>query len=310
MMGSSKPNAGTCAVPLVQLKKHNRYDYLPLPERPDFSWPEGKRLAVCINNNIEVFSFLAGLGSDSASVTAPQTTRNYAWRDYGNRVGQWYVFELLDEFGLPASHNVNSMLIAECPQIVARIKQRGDEFIGHGRTNAERQDVLSEEEEKKLIDEATQALRRYTGHQPAGWLGPYLAQSSVTLDLLKEAGYKYVLDWPADDQPFWMRTRSGPLLSVPYSLELNDSPTIVFRQEAVASFEKMIVDQFDEMLLQSRKWPLVYSLVIHPFIIGQPFRLRALRRALAHIMKSQDQIWITTPEAIATYFEKVVPAPR
>jgi allantoinase len=304
------PMQGSCAVPLVHLKKHNRYDYLPLPDRPDFSWPDGKRLAVCINNNIEVFSFLSGLGSDSATVTAPQTTRNYAWRDYGNRVGQWYVFDLLDEHKLPASHNINSMLIAECPQIVARIKQRGDELIGHGRTNAERQDVLGEDEERQLIGETTQALKQYTGHQPAGWLGPYLAQSPVTLDLLKEAGYKYVLDWPADDQPFWMRTRSGPLLSVPYSLELNDSPAIVFRQEAVANFEKMIVDQFDEMLLQSRKWPLVYSLVIHPFIIGQPFRLRALRRALAHIMRARDQVWMTTPGSIAAHFEKVVPAPK
>ena len=296
-------------MPLAQLNKHNRYDYSPLPNRPDFLWPGGKRLAVCICNNIEVFSFLSGLGSDSASLAAPQTTRNYAWRDYGNRVGQWYLFDLLEEYGLPASHNINSMLIDECPQVVARIKQRGDEFIGHGRTNAERQDVLSEQEEKQLIAEATQSMKRYTGMQPAGWLGPYLAQSAVTLDLLKEAGYKYVLDWPADDQPFWMRTRSGPLLSVPYSLELNDSPVIVFRQEAVANFEKMIIDQFDEMLLQSRKWSLVYSLVIHPFIIGQPFRLRALRRALAHIVKSRDDLWITTPGSVATHFTKMVPAP-
>jgi allantoinase len=296
-------------VPLIEPKKHNRYDYRPLPERPDFTWPGGKRLAVCINNNIEVFSFLSGLGSDSASVTAPQTTRNYAWRDYGNRVGQWYVFDLLEEYGLPASHNINSMLIDECPQIVARIKQRGDEFIGHGRTNAERQDVLSENEEKQLIAEVTESIKRYAGQQPAGWMGPYFAQTPVTLDLLKEAGYKYVLDWPADDQPFWMRTRSGPLLSVPYSVELNDSPTIVFRQEAVANFEKMIVDQFDEMLLQSRKWPLVFSLVIHPFIIGHPFRLRALRRALGHILKSRDQVWIATPGKVAAHFEKVAPPP-
>jgi hypothetical protein len=97
---------------------------------------------------------------------------------------------------------------------------------------------------------------------------------------------------------------------VPYSLELNDSPVIVFRQEAVANFEQMIIDQFDEMLLQSRKWSLVYSLVIHLFIIGQPFRLRALRRALAHIVKSQDDLWITTtPGSVATHFEKMVPAP-
>jgi allantoinase len=118
-----------------------------------------------------------------------------------------------------------------------------------------------------------------------------------------------VLDWPADDQPFWMRTRSGPLLSVPYSLELNDSSALVFRQEAVANFEKMIVDQFDELLLQLRKWSLVYSLVIGPFIIGQPFRLRALRRASAYIMQSRDQIWITRPRSIAAHFERVVPPP-
>jgi peptidoglycan/xylan/chitin deacetylase (PgdA/CDA1 family) len=297
-------------MPLVELKRHNRYDYSPLPERPDFSWPGGKRLAFCINNNIEVFSFLAGLGSDSATVTAPQTTRNYAWRDYGNRVGQWYLFDLLEEHGLPASHNINSMLIDECPQIAARIKQRGDEFIGHGRTNAERQDVLNEQEEKQLIGEATERIKRFTGEQPVGWMGPYLAQTAVTLDLLKEAGYKYMLDWPADDQPFWMRTRSGPLLSIPYSLELNDSPVLVFRQQAVADFEQMIVDQFEELLVQSRKRSLVFSLVLHPFIIGQPFRLRALRRALAHMMQSRDQLWITTPKGIAAHFEKVVPPPK
>src|ERR1700681_4318024 len=92
-------------MPLAQLNKHNRYDYCPLPNRPHFLWPGDKRLAVCICNNIEVFSFLGGLGSYSSSFAAPQTTRNYAWRDYGNRVGQWYLFDLLEEYGLPASLN-------------------------------------------------------------------------------------------------------------------------------------------------------------------------------------------------------------
>lgn len=294
-------------MPLIQLAQHGRYGYEPLPERRHFTWPDGKRLAVAICNNIEVFSFLSGLGSDSASVTAPQTTRNYAWRDYGNRVGQWYLFDLLDEYAMPASHNFNALLFEACPQIAERIMARGDEFVGHGRTNAERQDVLPEEEERRLIQEATATMKAHTGKQPAGWLGPYLTQTPVTLDLLKEAGYEYVLDWPADDQPFWMKTRAGPILSVPYSIEVNDSPTMVFRQEGAANFERTMIDQFDEMLLQSRKWPLVYTIVLHPFVIGQPFRLRALRRALAHIADARDDIWITTPGEIARHFASVRP---
>lgn len=293
---------------LIQLLHHHRYKYAPLPERPLFDWPEGKRLAVCVCNNIEIFSFLDGLGSDSASVSAPQTTRNFAWRDYGNRVGQWYLFDLLDELSIPASHNFNSLLFDTCPQIAERIRKRGDELVGHGRTNAERQDVLPEETERQLISEATSAMKAFTGLQPAGWLGPYLTQTRVTIDLLREEGYHYVLDWPADDQPFWMRTRAGPILSVPYSIEVNDSPTMIFRQQGALDFERMMIDQFDEMLLQSAKWPLVYTIVLHPFVIGQPFRLRALRRALNHIVACRDEVWITTTGQVAAYYSGLFPA--
>jgi allantoinase len=293
---------------LIELTKHDRYNYSPITERPDFSWPDGKRLAVCICNNIEIFSFLNGLGSDSASLTAPQTTRNYAWRDYGNRVGQWYLFDLLDEAGFIASHNFNSLLFDHCPQIADRIMQRGDEFIGHGRTNAERQDLLSEDAERALIRQTTESIRSYTGKPPAGWLGPYLAQSPATLDLLKEEGYSYILDWPADDQPFWMNTRAGGLLSVPYSIEINDSPVMVFRQQAAEDFERAMIDQFDEMLRLSEKYPLVYTIVLHPFVIGQPFRLRALRRALEHINANRDPLWITTPGQVSAHYSDLFPA--
>lgn len=292
---------------LINLKQHDRYDYSPLPERPVFDWPGGKRLSVAICNNIEVFSFRDGIGSDSAQVGAPQTTRNYAWRDYGNRVGQWYLFDLLDEMSLPASHNFNSLLFHHCPAIADRILERGDEFIGHGRTNAERQDSLSPEDERALIEESYNAILDYTGKPPAGWLGPYLAQSDITLDLLKEVGFSYMLDWPADDQPFWMRTRNTPILSVPYSIELNDSPVMAFRQEGAANFEQMMIDQFDEMLLQSKKYPLCYTVVLHSFLIGHPYRLRALRRALTHILKHRDHIWITTPGGVADFYAEMFP---
>ena len=285
----------------MKLAVHDRYDYIPLDDRPVYDWPGGKRLAVCFCNNIEVFSFLEGLGTDSTVIGAPQTTRNFAWRDYGNRVGQWYMFDLFEEFGVPVSHNLNSLLMEHCPQIGEKIKARGDEVVGHGRTNAERQDVLDEAGEAQLIKETTDTLADYFGTKPKGWLGPYLAQTPVTLDLLDEAGYDYVMDWPADDQPFWMRTRKGRILSVPYSIELNDSPAMVFRQHSGEQFERMLIDQFDEMLVQSKKRPLVYTAVIHPFVIGQPFRLRALRRAMEHILKHRDDIWVTTPGEIAKY---------
>ncbi|HWB47521.1 MAG TPA: polysaccharide deacetylase family protein [Stellaceae bacterium] len=287
----------------MKLPRHGRYDYVPIHRRPVYDWPEGKRLAVFFCNNIEFFAFRAGLGSDSTGAPSDQNQRNYAWRDYGNRVGIWSYFDLLDEFGLPGAHNVNSAVLEECPAIVARMNARGDEYVGHGRTNSERQDGLWEEDEARLIAECTEVVARLSGKRPTGWLGPYLAQTGVTLDLLKEAGYRYCMDWALDDQPIWMTTRAGPILSVPYPIELNDSPSLVFRRHTGRMFEEMLVDQFDEMLDQSRKYPLVYSVALHPFIIGQPFRLRALRRALRHIMEHKDALWITTPGEIARYCE-------
>lgn len=283
------------------LPAHGRYPYSAIPHRPVYEWPNGTRLAVTFYNNIEAFAYRAGLGSDSTGAPAAQNQRNFAWRDYGNRVGLWAYLDLLEAYGLPGSHNVNSAVLAECPAIVERLNARGDEYVGHGRTNAERQDILWEEDERRLIVEATDTIQSLSGHRPEGWLGPYIAQSPVTLDLLKEAGYRYVMDWPADDQPFWMRTRSGPILSVPYPIELNDSPAMVFRQHTGQDFEGMMIDQFDEMLDRSRKYPLVCGFVAHPFVIGQPFRMRAFRRAVEHILRHRDKLWITTPGEIARY---------
>jgi peptidoglycan/xylan/chitin deacetylase (PgdA/CDA1 family) len=286
---------------IMDIQYHDRYAFSALPDRPVYDWPNGKRLAVCICNNIEWFSFMDGLGSDHTVPGAAQTTRNYAWRDYGNRVGLWYLFDLLDELGLPASHNLNAAVLENCPQIVDRIRARNDEVIGHGVTNSERQDIMDEATERAMIAETTAAISSNFGAPPRGWLGPYIVQSDVTLDLLKEAGYSYMLDWPADDQPFWMKTRAGPILSVPYSIELNDSPAQVFRHHTGREFEEMILDHFHEMLSQSRNYPLVFTIVLHPFVIGQPFRLHALRRALTGILQKRDQLWLTTPGGIADH---------
>ena len=161
----------------MKLPRHGRYDYVPIHKRPVYDWPEGKRLAVFFCNNIEFFAFGAGNSPDSTGEHAAPSQRNYAWRDYGNRVGLWYYFDLLDQFGLPGAHNVNSSVLEECPAIVERMNARGDEYVGHGRSNSERQDVLWEEDEARLIAECTEVVTRLSGKPPTGWLGPGLAES-------------------------------------------------------------------------------------------------------------------------------------
>lgn len=285
----------------MRLPGHGRYAHSAIKDRPAYEWPNGARLALLVCNNIEHFAYRAGLGSDSAQPGAAQNQRNYAWRDYGNRVGLWNLLEMLDELALRCAHNVNTAALDACPEIAPALRARGDEFIGHGRTNAERQDGMWEEDERRLIAESREGILRHAGTAPQGWLGPYIAQSAATLDLLREEGFSYVMDWPADDQPFWMRTRAGPILSVPYSIELNDSPALVFRQHSGREFAQMIVDQFDEMLEQSKRRPLVMSVVLHPFITGQPFRLRPLREALRHILSHRERLWVTRPGELARY---------
>ena len=291
-------------MPSIKLPHHARYDYSPITERKDYNWPGGKRLALCITTNIECFAFGRGRGHDNAKHGEPQTQRNYSWRDYGNRVGIWRFFDMFDELKLPAAHNTNSLLYDHAPQIFEAIRRRGDEIVAHGRTNAENlRDFLWEEDEARVIRDVTDTFARNEGSAPKGWMGAGTYENSTTPDLLKEAGYKYLMDWPCDDQPIWMRTRAGPLLCVPYPAEINDSPMIIHRQHTAREFCDMLVDQFDEMIEQCAKEPLVYNISIHPYVFGQPFRLNPLRAALKHCLghRLQDRIWLCKPEDISDY---------
>jgi peptidoglycan/xylan/chitin deacetylase (PgdA/CDA1 family) len=288
---------------MLKLPGHGRYDHLNIAQRPNYTWPDGKRLAFYIALNIEHFAFGAGLGMDPTVRGGPQTSRNWAWRDYGNRIGNWRLFEILDELNLPATILLNSAVCYQYPDIVEKIRQRGDDVCGHGRTNAELLTPMWEHDEARVIKEVTEVIENYVGKRPYGWMGPGAAESKMTPDVLKEAGYTYLLDWPFDDQPMWMRTRSGPLLSVPYPLELNDAGTLVGRDHTGREFADMIVDQFEELLDASDKQPLVFALSLHGFIVGQPFRLRPLRKAIKHCVehKHADRVWFTRAGDIANY---------
>ena len=286
----------------MKLPTHDRYDYRPLRGRPDYAWPDGRRLAVYFALNLEHFSFGEGLGAELAPGGPQPDVLNFAWRDWGNRVGAWYLLEAFDALGLPMAALVNSAMYDYAPQLVAAFRARGDEIVGHGRTNSERQGTLGEAAEKALIAQSTQRMTEAENRAPEGWLGPWISQSALTPDLLAEAGYRYLLDWCLDDQPIWFRCRGGRrILAVPYPQEANDIPAIVARKMNGAAFADLIVDQFDEMLELSADRPLVMGVALHAYLVGQPHRLRHLKRALRHITRQRGQLWLTTPGAIARH---------
>lgn len=285
------------------LPTHGRYDYAAIVDRAPARWPAGQGLAVYVALNLEQYAWGEGLVEDLVpGIPAPDVLNN-SWREYGNRVGAWRLLALLKEHALPVSLLVNSELYGVAPQLVAAFRDYGAEIASHGRTNSEHQAALSEAEERALIDAVTATIAGHEGGPPAGWLSPWIAETQRTPDLLHEAGYRYVLDWCMDDQPVWLKTRGGRLLSVPYPQELNDSAAIIGRHVSAAEFADMIVDQFDEMVMQARDQPLVMGISLHAMIAGQPFRLRQLRRAFAHIARHRDVVWLTTAGQIAEHWQ-------
>ncbi|RYJ00736.1 MAG: polysaccharide deacetylase, partial [Acetobacteraceae bacterium] len=202
------------------LPTHGRYPYAPWPGRARYAWPGGAKLAVYLGVNLEHFAFGEGLGAELAPGGPPPDVLNYAWRDYGNRVGGWRLIELLDQLRLPATVLLNSAMYDYAPALVAAHRARGDEIAGHGRTNSERQSTFDEAAERRLIAESTAAILAREGIAPRGWLSPWIAESRVTPELLVEAGYRYTLNWCADDQPIWLATKAGPLLAIPYPQEV------------------------------------------------------------------------------------------
>ncbi|MFM9883279.1 MAG: polysaccharide deacetylase family protein [Burkholderiales bacterium] len=287
------------------LKSHGRFDYSPIHRRADFAWPGGKRLAVYVALNLEAYSFGEGMIEEIAPPgpgPAPDVM-NWSWLEYGNRIGAWRLRDMFHGLGMPCTLLVNAEVYAHCPELPQAFQSDGHEIGAHGRTNSELQGNLPEADEAALIAGATRAIEAGSGKRPAGWLGPWISESRVTPDLLHEAGYEYVLDWCCDDQPFWLKTRKGRILAVPYPQELNDSNTVIGRRVNPDDFADMIVDNFEEMREQSTLQPLVMGISLHAHCAGQPFRLRHFRRALSRICKMREEIWLTTAGGIARHYQ-------
>ena len=287
---------------MTDIAHHGRYDYSPIAERADFDWPDGRRVAIYLGINHEVFAFGVGLGATLAPSQTQPDVMNYAWRDYGNRVGAWRFMELFDRLELRTTALINGDIITACPGLAEACRYRGDEIAAHGLTNAEAQGDMTEEQERDLIG---RTLERFDaiGVRPRGWLGPWISESRITPDLLEEAGFDYLLDWAHDDQPVRLATRSGKgILSVPYSQEINDIPAIIARQQEASTFASMIEDAVDQLLAEADRRPSVLGIALHPYVMGQPHRARALDRVLTRLReRDDDRIWWTTAGAIADH---------
>ena len=291
------------------LKTPDLFAYSSIVDRPAFTWPNGKKLAVYVALCVEHFSYGSGLGLALSPGLAHPNTYNWGWREYGNRVGGWRLKDLFDDYQLPLTILLNTAIYDHCPDLVAAFRARGDEIVAHGRTNSEHQNGMPIDAERALIAEATAAIATHEGVAPQGWMSPGAHPSQNTEALLAEHGYAYTLDWPIDDQPVWMKTGNGPLLAMPYPHEVNDVPMIVMHDGSAGNFADMAIDNLDEMLRQSSRQSLVYGITIHTFIVGQPFRIAQFRRFCDRLAAARDDIWFATAGEIARHYETIVPRP-
>ena len=294
----------------------HRYPFAALPKRPTYSWPNGAKLAVYFALNVEAFEFGRNPGPDFTSLPSAPFHRGFAYRDFGNRVGIWRILELFDRYQIPLAILTNTSVYDICPEVLVPFRERGDEFVGHGRTNSERQIDMAENDERSMLAEVRDRFILEEGKPPQGWLGPFISQSPQTPELLLETGYSYMMDWYFDEQPQWFRTDRGPIMTVPYpSMELNDIPAFINRGSSDTDFTRMATDGFDQQLADGERhgWPLVCAISIHTFLMGQPHRARQLKQILEHMAAQRSQVWFATPGQIAAHVaglpEGMVPKP-
>lgn len=284
--------------------EHGRFDYSAIASRPVLRMPRGARVAVWITPNIEHFPWgKAAISLTPMTASLRPDVLNYAWRDYGARVGVWRVMEILDKHRIPATAALNSDACERYAEIVKAGNELGWEWMAHGENNASLFTGMPEEAERPIIRRVIHTIAKATGKRPRGWLGPALTETANTLDILAEEGIDYVADWCNDELPYVMKTRSKPIVAMPYTLEIGDIPLFLERGGDGEDFYRMVVDQLDQLHAEGAKRPRVLSIAIHPFLIGHPFRARHLDRALAYIKKKKG-VWLATGSEILDWWHK------
>ncbi len=271
------------------------WSYSALPGRTEGSWPNGARMALWVAVGIESYHQDKGITEDILPRGAAPDLVNIAWRDYGNRVGAFRLFNRLAGIGIRPTVLLNTDVYDEAPEVLAAARAADAEIVGHGRSNSDSLTALAAGTEAAYVTEVASRIEAEEGARPGGWSSPWLAHTPTSLQSLAGAGYRYLLDLRLDDQPVWLDTGSCRMLAIPYAAELNDSTTMIGRQMDARRFADMIRDEAAELLVS--KHPVVMSVVLHSFISGQPWRLRPVLEALAEIA-SMESVWCTTPSEI------------
>ena len=278
------------------------YDYSAIVDRPRLTLPDGARVAFWIGLNVEHYEVDRPSTSIFAGTAALQPDPlNYGWRDYGPRVGIWRMIDLLDKYNLRASVLLNADVGQRYPRIIEEGNKRRWAWLAHGKNNSIFEAGMSVDEERSYLTDVVQTIERDTGSRPRGWLGPALTETFNTPELLAELGLTYLLDWCSDDQPFPLNVKAGRMISVPYSIEMNDVSLFVGKSLGGADFAQMVMDQFDVLYAEGAHSARVMCLALHPFIVNQPFRHKYLDRALAYIV-GHEGVWRATSDDIADWY--------
>ncbi|MGE0314204.1 MAG: polysaccharide deacetylase family protein [Lautropia sp.] len=290
------------------MQPHERVPYVPITTRPAIPLPGGARMAVWVIVNIEEWDIhqtmpRTVLTPPAGGAPMPDIP-NWAWHEYGNRVGFWRLLEILDRHRVPAVLAINGTAIASYGPIAEAAAQREWEFIGHGYTQRNMQKV---EDEVADIARTTEAIRAFTGQAPKGWLGPGLTETWQTPEHLVRAGYEYVCDWVLDDQPVWLRTERGPIVSVPYTQECNDVAMMLIQHHPAREYAQRALDQFTQLQADAAGGARVMALVLHPYIMGAPHRARYLAQVLEHIARQPDVAFCSGAQINAAFRSAIAP---
>ena len=288
---------------------HEHYDWSPIVTRGALRWPDGARVALCVVVNLDHVEWRPPENSyESANLAgglAPRPFPDYArlsHREYGHRVGIFRVLDVLDRHGITATVAMDAMTAENYPYLVQHCLNRGCEVIAHG-ISVSRMITgdMSEQQERQYIRESVEAVTRATGSAPVGWLGPEYGESSRTPQLLARQGVRYVCDWTNDEQPYSMNTPDGDLYTLPIMLELDDVHALWERRVAVDRYAELVKESFNALYRDGADSGRLLVLNLHPWLIGQPFRIGFLDDALGTIMRRQG-VWASTGSQIVDWY--------